>query len=193
MLDFIEAPTPFLVGVLDLPEDLMDVEEVFYLDILNDRFSTYDMGKGARVVSREHKKHFWNSSSDAIVPEIPEQDVLRKKVERLIHSYERGREKNSTVVQNQLIQEVSECFEHHLDKLFASMPQFLITDTTDSVPVCVFMKDAFLAAGIDVQYEEWFNTVLETQQFEQYSEGKLEQHVNDLKSVKKVVGKWTPE
>lgn len=157
MDNFLEAPVPFVVGTINLPENIPD--DVIIVNAIEDN-----------VLSHEP------------IVDLPKLDELERKclgfVNELKESFGGELPFTTTKLQRQLVDSICTVFETHFDSLFANFHNYTICDMSDPLTrVSVFMKDSFLD---DIEPEEipFLEPFIETQAFFEYSDHRLRRRDN---------------
>ena len=151
---FLEAPVPFLVGLVELPSREHLPADVILLNVDADQF----------LQGGEH------------LPPLPDGEELDKQIKGLEKQFKKissARLKPSaalSVEQTQLLARMGKALQEHFVSCLGDYRRHCIRDMTDKAkPITVFLKDSFLAEAPD-EDRPFYTAFFETQMWFQYSD-----------------------
>mmetsp|Transcript_28428 Transcript_28428/g.71405 ORF Transcript_28428/g.71405 Transcript_28428/m.71405 type:complete len:585 (+) Transcript_28428:128-1882(+) len=154
MLNFLDAPVPFTVGVPALEEPCAPPDAVVY-DV--DRL-------------------LFTSTHEPALPRLPYLDELERKLEPLLRSLRKivkAADGVDPAAALGCVQSISTVFEDYLSCTFENFHEHCITDlTVPNTPITVFLKESFLAESDETE-TDFFKAFMETQMFFQFQDNRL--------------------
>lgn len=151
---FLEAPVPFLVGVVELPARDQLPAEVILLNLDADTF-------------------LQGGDSLPALPEEEELDQQLRSVEKQFKKISSARLKPSaalSVEQSQLLARMGRVLQDHFVSCLGDYRRHCIRDMTDKAkPITVFLKDSFLAEASD-EDRPFYTAFFDTQTWFHYSD-----------------------